>query len=292
MVGVSHLRPAERPDANPEEGAMQIQALEGKHILVLGGSTGIGYATAEYLLRTGAVVTVCARRPERLEVARQQLAAVTPGNGGSFSTMVADATDPAAVEAAVAAAADQDGQLEGAFVTAGDANYRPMLENTVQTVQDEFEINMYPLVNLIHFAAPRMMRSGGSIVAVSSVASILSSLGIAAYGAVKAGLDQYVRFAADELGEHGIRVNAVRPGLTKNGREAPELQDEAYLRHFKSITPLGAYGLSEDFAPMVSLLLSRETRWITGQVMSIDGGFSLRGHGGGSAVVMSAQTDN
>ena len=177
------------------------------------------------------------------------------------------------------------------FVTAGDATYRSVLDNRIETVQQEYADNMYPLVNAIAVAAPRMMREGGSIVVVSSVAAILSSLGISAYGAAKAALEQYVRFAADELGAHGIRVNAVRPGLTKNGRDSQNLSDENYLRHFRAITPLGAYGLPEDFAPMVSLLLSGETRWITGQVFSIDGGFSLRGHGGGSSVVMTHHTD-
>ncbi len=270
---------------------MPNDALGGLHILILGGSTGIGFGTAQYLARSGARLTVCARRPDRLEKARAALVADAPEAADRITTAIADASKPADVEKAVALAADADGQLDGVFVTAGDATYRPMLENTIETVQDEFEINMYPIVNVIHYASPRMMRDGGSIVAVSSVASILSSTGIAGYGAAKAALEQYVRFAADELGEHGIRVNSVRPGLTKNGRDEQYLDDESYLRHFKSITPLGAYGLPEDFAALVGVLLSPEARWITGQNISIDGGFSLRGHGGGAAVVMSTRTE-
>jgi NAD(P)-dependent dehydrogenase (short-subunit alcohol dehydrogenase family) len=251
----------------------------------------MGFATAEYLLRAGANVTVCARRESRLEQARKELLSTGRFEASALRTAVADARDPAAVEAAVATSADADGQLDGVFITAGDATYRPILENSIETVQQEFVDNMYPLVNAIQFGAPRMMRSGGSIVAISSVASILSSLGIAGYGAAKAALEQYVRFAADELGAYKIRVNAVRPGWTKNGRSGKEMEDSDMLRHFRSITPLGDYGLPEDFAPMVSLLLSSEARWITGQTFSIDGGFSLRGHGGASNIVMEEKSD-
>jgi NAD(P)-dependent dehydrogenase (short-subunit alcohol dehydrogenase family) len=269
---------------------MPTDALRDRHILVLGGSAGIGLATVEYLLRSGAVVTLTARGEPRLQAARESLVAATGVGPERVTAVRADAREPEAVAAAVERAVDADGQLDGVFVVAGDATYRPMLENTAATVQQEFTDNMYPLVNAISAAAPRMLRRGGSIVAVSSVAAVLSSIGIGGYGAAKAALEQYVRFAADELGEHGIRVNAVRPGLTRNGRDAGHLDDENYLAHFRTITPLGAYGLPEDFAAMVSLLLSTETRWITGQAFSIDGGFSLRGHGGRSAVVMSTNS--
>jgi NAD(P)-dependent dehydrogenase (short-subunit alcohol dehydrogenase family) len=269
---------------------MPIESLAGSHILVLGGSTGMGYATTEYLLQSGAVVTAAARRAAKLESARDQLLKETGVPADRLRTVIADATDPAAVQTAVDAALDADGQLDGIYITAGDATYQSILDNTIESVQKEYVDNMYPLVNAIQFGAPKMMKNGGSIVATSSVASILSSLGIAAYGAAKAALEQYVRFASDELGRYQIRVNSVRPGLTKNGRDGQNLEDEAFIGHFRSITPLGDYGLPEDFAPMVSLLLSRETRWITGQNFSIDGGFSLRGHGGASSVVMTAKS--
>lgn len=269
---------------------MPIDALQDRHVLVLGGSAGIGYATAEYLLRSGAVITITARGEPRLLQARESLIAATGVAPQRIAALRADARETSAVDAAVERAADADGRLDGVFVVAGDATYKPILENTVDSVQQEYTDNMYPLVNAIAAGAPRMLRGGGSIVAVSSVAAILSSLGISAYGAAKAALEQYVRFAADELGPKGIRVNAVRPGLTRNGRGQEHLTDERYLAHFRAITPLGAYGLPEDFAAMVSLLLSNEARWITGQAFSIDGGFSLRGHGGGSTVVMTTNS--
>jgi len=88
------------------------------------------------------------------------------------------------------------------------------------------------------------------------------------------------RSAADELGEHKIRVNAVQPGLTQNGRNAGMLDDGPYTEIFKALTPLGPYGLPEQFAPMVTMLLSEESSWITGQVFAIDGGMTLRAYGG------------
>jgi NAD(P)-dependent dehydrogenase (short-subunit alcohol dehydrogenase family) len=265
---------------------MPIDALRDRHILVLGGSAGIGLATAEYLLRSGAIVTICGRTPERLAQARSTLLTATGAPPDNLVALPADARDADAVRVATERSADAAGEVDGVFVVAGDATYLAMADNTVETVQKEFVDNMYPLVNAIAHAVPRMRRKGGSIVAVSSVAAVLSSTGIGGYGAAKAALEQYVRFAADELGPLGIRVNAVRPGLTKTA-EAGQHLDERYAAHFRAITPLGAHGLPEDFAGIVSLLLSGESRWITGQCISVDGGFGLRGHGGGAGTVMS-----
>jgi len=271
---------------------MKIDSLSGQHVAILGGSSGIGLGTAEFLLESGAVVTITGRRPALLDDAREQLAARTGAGADRLRVVASDARDADQVDAALTAAADDEGQLAAIFVPAGGTeDFRLVLDHTVESVVADYVGNVAPLVNAITRGAPRMMRDGGSIVAVSSVASILSSTGISSYGAANAALDQYVRFAADELGAHRIRVNAVRPGLTTNRRDSHHLEDAAFLAHFRAITPLGDYGFPEDFAPMVGLLLSAETRWITGQVFSIDGGFSLRGHGGGATTVSSVLSD-
>jgi NAD(P)-dependent dehydrogenase (short-subunit alcohol dehydrogenase family) len=126
-----------------------------------------------------------------------------------------------------------------------------------------------------------MMARGGSIVALSSTAGAMSYPKLGAYGAAKAALDHYVRVAADELGPHKIRVNAVRSGFTNSGGSVALIKDEPYVRRFGELTPLGPYGQPEDFGPMVGLLLSPDTSWITGQTFSIDGGLTVRGYAGG-----------
>ena len=259
---------------------MPLESLEGRHILILGGSDGMGYATADYLLRAKSDVTICARTASKLEAARDRLLSETGASPDQLRAMPADARDAAAVEKATAHATKASGELDGVFVVAGGASFIPVTRHTPETMAEEWAANMFPLVNAITSAVPRMKAAGGSIVALSSGAALRTYPGLAAYGAAKAGMEHYIRVAADELGQHKIRVNAVQPGLTRNGTNAEMLKDEAYVGTFAALTPLGPYGQPEDFAPMVSLLLSRDSSWITGQVFAIDGGMTLRAYGG------------
>jgi NAD(P)-dependent dehydrogenase (short-subunit alcohol dehydrogenase family) len=186
------------------------------------------------------------------------------------------------VQAAVATATGPRGELDGIFIVAGDGDWAPVLDSGIDKADHMWGINMYPLINAIQIGG-RVMKDhgGGSIVGLSSVAAYCSAPGMAAYGAAKAALEYYVRCAADELGEHNIRVNAVRSGYTETGSTTGIVADEVWNRKFVEATPLGkAYGQAEDFGPMVSLLLSDDTKWITGQIFAIDGGLSLRGYKG------------
>jgi NAD(P)-dependent dehydrogenase (short-subunit alcohol dehydrogenase family) len=261
---------------------MVIESLKNRHFLVLGGSSGMGLAVATYLARARAVVTICGRDQARLEAAHQQLLSETGAEQSHIRSKAGDGRDAAAVDAAIAHAADASGRLDGVFVVAGGGGFCPVTEVTLEMAAEEYALNVFPLINTINSAVPRMKKAGGAIVALSSTAAVLSYPKTSYYGAAKAGLEHYARVAADELGEHKIRVNVVRSGFTKSGATAPFVDDEQFIRGFQRATPLGEYyGLPEDFGPMVSLLLSPDTRWITGQVFAIDGGLTLRGYGGG-----------
>jgi NAD(P)-dependent dehydrogenase (short-subunit alcohol dehydrogenase family) len=259
---------------------MPLDSLQGRHILVLGGSSGMGYATSSYLLRSKANVTICARTADKLDAAHQRLLSETDAAPDQLRSMPLDARDAAAVAKSVELAANSAGELDGVFVVAGGGNFLAVHHHTPETMAEEWANNIFPLVNAITAVVPRMKRAGGSIVALSSGAGLRTYPGLSGYGAAKAGLDHYVRVAADELGKHKIRVNSVQPGLTMNGGNADAFQEEPLASIFKALTPLGPYGESEDFAPMVSLLLSNETSWVTGQVFAIDGGMTLRAYGG------------
>jgi NAD(P)-dependent dehydrogenase (short-subunit alcohol dehydrogenase family) len=260
---------------------MPLECLENRNFLVLGGSSGMGYAVAAHLLRSKSVVTIGARTPDKLEAARQRMLAETGAEASLLRTIEVDALDAAAVEAAVALAANDSGELDGAFVVAGGGDFMPVQDSSPQFAADQFATNVFPIVNTIKACFPRMKRAGGSIVALSSAAAVSSYPKLAAYGAAKAALDQYVRVAADELGEYQIRVNCVRSGFTKSDQSDALINDPDYVAQFARITPLGPYALPENFGPMVALLLSSDSSWITGQVFGIDGGLTLRGYGGG-----------
>jgi NAD(P)-dependent dehydrogenase (short-subunit alcohol dehydrogenase family) len=259
---------------------MPIDSLQGRHILILGGSDGMGYATAAYLLKAGAVVTICGRSEKKLNGAHERLLSETGADASRLRSTSLDACDTASVAAATKLALDGDGELDGVFVTAGGSGMAMVVDHTTEFLAKEWAGNLFPVMNAIVTAVPHMKRKGGSIVALSSVAAIRTLQGLAGYNAAKAGLEQYVATAADELGQYRIRVNSVRPGLTRTGVIGDEIDDPVYKARFEKHTPLGYYGVPEDFGPMVSMLLSPESSWITGQTFSIDGGLSLRGYGG------------
>ncbi|MCX7864021.1 MAG: SDR family oxidoreductase [Novosphingobium sp.] len=260
---------------------MPLDSIRDDHFLILGGSSGMGYATAAYLLAAGGIVTICGRNQDKLAAAHQRLLAQSGAAPDRLRSIAADATRPDAVEEAFALAARTDGSLDGVFVVAGAGLILAAEETTPQVVLEQMTTNLVPLVNAIRSAFVRMKQRGGSILAMSSAAALMPYPMLGAYGASKAALDHYVRNAADEFGKYRIRVNAVRSGFTNTPINGALMRDEHYIREFRRITPLGAYAEPEQFAAISALLLSRESDWITGAIVPVDGGLTLRGYGGG-----------
>ena len=116
------------------------------------------------------------------------------------------------------------------------------------------------------------MSSGGSIVCVSSAAATQSGWGLSIYGSAKAAVERFVRAAAFELGGAGIRVNAVRPGLTLPAERENDPALSQMVEAYTSETPLGRCGRPEDIARVVRFLAGPEAGWVTGQTFSADGG--------------------
>jgi NAD(P)-dependent dehydrogenase (short-subunit alcohol dehydrogenase family) len=121
------------------------------------------------------------------------------------------------------------------------------------------------------------MAVGGSFVAISSESSIMSIRGLGAYCASKAALDMMVRVAADELGGRGIRVNSIRPGLTRREAPSPIFGNNEIMRTYREQTPLVRSGIVEDCSYAVRYFAGAESAWTTGQCLTIDGGMELRG---------------
>ncbi|MGE3690071.1 MAG: SDR family NAD(P)-dependent oxidoreductase [Novosphingobium sp.] len=260
---------------------MPIDSLRDRHYLILGGTSGMGLAAAEYLARAGAQLTITGRDTGKLEAAHRHLLVNCRAAADHVRSLAADATLPDAVEAAVELAASPDGALDGVFIVAGGGAFMSVTDTTPELMLEQTTINVVPVINAIRSCFPRMKDKGGSILAMSSAAALCSYPMLGAYGAAKAALDQYVRVAADELGKYKIRVNAVRSGFTNSPANAGIMDDQGYIDAFRKITPLGAYAEPEEFGPIASLLLSPESSWITGQIYTVDGGLTLRGYGGG-----------
>ncbi len=231
--------------------------LSGKTILITGASSGIGKQTAIDVAANGADCIITGRNTIRLQ---ETFDALKPGNHQLF---VADLTNDRSIELLV----NQLKKLDGIVHSAGKFEYTP-----VQFINEK---NIDNLIN-INFRAPILLTSkilrrkkinkNGSLVFISSLASKDPSFGIAMYSATKRAIEGYSRLLALELGSKGIRSNSLLPFYvdTKMINETLDLVSEDVVEKHKNKLLIG-YGLPEDVSNLVMFLLSDDSRWITGQ---------------------------
>ena len=246
---------------------------EGRSVLVIGASSGIGRACALRLARDGALVTMAARGVERLETAAEGLRDAHPA--AAISTTRCDALDGAAVAAAIAHARDT-APLAAVISIPGGGGFSRILDYDDEAFRDEITLNVQPAFHAIKYGGRALSESGGSIVVVSSTSAVFSNRYLGAYCAAKAAVDQLVRVAADELGESGIRVNAVRPGLTQTATTTDMVNTPAIAERFLAEQPIARIGQPDDIADAVRYLAGPESSWVTGQGLTVDGGHTLR----------------
>ncbi len=259
----------------PGAAARQGAALEGAAALVTGGGSGIGLAAAAHLAREGAAVTICGRTRSRLESA---VARLREGSSSQISMVESDVTNEDQVEHAVTAAAARTGRLDVLVAAAGGSEAMgPVVLTSLEDWRRTLDMNVTGTFLCIKHAAPVMARAGGgSIVAVSSIAAPLSHRYLGAYSVGKAGIEALVRVAADELGPSRVRVNAVRPGLVDTELVAGVTAGGAVLEDYLAQMPIRRVGTPDDVAHAVRYLAGPESEWVTGQVITVDGGHTLR----------------
>jgi NAD(P)-dependent dehydrogenase (short-subunit alcohol dehydrogenase family) len=246
--------------------------LEGKHAIVVGGGSGIGLGTARLLARDGAVVTIAGRTQTKLSEAKATLAA----EGLDVRYAVCDVLKASDVRSAVDAAS-HDGCLEIAVVVPGGGSFKPVLTFGDDEFGKEVDANVRPIFLVLKYAGQAMVRAGGgSFVAVSSTAAVFSSRFLASYSAGKAAVDQLVRVAADELGEANIRVNSVQPGLTRTPGTERMFSNPEILATFLGNQALARHGEIDDIAHAIRFMAGPESSWVTGQLLTVDGGNTLR----------------
>jgi NAD(P)-dependent dehydrogenase (short-subunit alcohol dehydrogenase family) len=238
--------------------------LKGKTAFITGGNSGIGLATAKLFAAEGARVAITGRDSDRLH------SAVAEIGHGAFA-IKADATDPAALEDAVAQAVKKFGKLDIVFANAGIPGNTPLGGTTLETFEKIIKTNLTGVFFTVQAAVPQM-NDNGSIVLNGSVISVLGSPGYSAYAATKAG----VRVMASELSPRGIRVNVVAPGGTRTpiwgpGIATPEAEKALEGRIPRS-TPLGRIGEADHIAKTVLFLASDDAAHVQGQEIFVDGG--------------------
>ena len=244
--------------------------LKNKVGFVTGGGTGIGLACARAIIDGGGSVALAARRTVVVEAAAEEL-------GNAAIGVHCDVTDQDSVDKAVAATVERFGALHVAVNAAGIGGAGHVLNSTAEQFAAVLDTNLTGAFRSMRAEARAIKNAGGgSIVNISSIAGALTHRQMTSYCASKSGLNMLTMCAADDLGEIGIRVNAVMPGLVQTDLAQPLWSNEAVVAEYKRRMPVSRLGTPDDVAGIVAFLLSDASSWITGQCIGVDGGHTIR----------------
>jgi len=247
--------------------------LTGQVALVTGAGSGLGRAVAARFAEAGASVIVHHR--QSAEGARSVVRGIEAAGGRSLAVQ-GDLAREEDASRVVAAAVEAFGRLDVLINNAGIYPVAGLLEMTAAEWDEMMAATLRSAVLCTQAAARRMagQGTGGAVVNVTSIEAERPARGHGHYGAAKAGLAAYTRVAAVELAAHGIRVNAVAPGLV--WREGIEQDWPDGVARWHEAAPLGRLGMPEDVADACLFLASAAARWITGVSLTVDGGVLAR----------------
>jgi NAD(P)-dependent dehydrogenase (short-subunit alcohol dehydrogenase family) len=242
---------------------------DGKRVVIIGGTSGMGLATAKMLLDGGARVLVTGRSQAGLESAEKEL-------GGSAIVVSSDARSLTDIDALATRVKGEFDTFDLLFVNAGFSIPTP-LDSVTEAIYDEmFNLNAKGPFFAVQKFAPLINR-GGSVVLTTSIANVKGMPGQATYGAAKAALRSFARVLAAELLPREIRVNAVSPGPIDTGileKAFPDKDAAARMRgHASGMVPMKRFGTPEEIAKAV-LFLAFDATFTTGAELPVDGGWS------------------
>jgi 3-oxoacyl-[acyl-carrier protein] reductase len=243
----------------------------GKRVLVTGGASGIGEATARRFLSEGASVVVLDRSAENLAAAAKRLEAAR-ADGSELVLEQADVTSAEDVDRVVGAAVQRSGGIDVLVSNAGIAYEEPFLDISRERWDETQRINLTGMFVVTQRVAREMVRAGGgTILLTSSTNGLVGEDKYAHYNASKGGVTLLTKSLAIELGPHGIRVNAVCPGYIVTPL-AESIDDPEFMEAYRLRLPLRRLGKPEDVAGTFAFLASDDAAFIHGETVVIDGG--------------------
>lgn len=254
-------------------GVLDSFALHGRTALVTGGYRGLGLAFARALAEAGADVVIGARDVDACQQAAAELASET---GRRVVGVGLDVVDRDSVQAAVAAAVELGGRLDVLVNNAGACFHRPALEVPDEEFRAVFDTNVEGLWRMSQVAARSMAEAGsGSIINIGSISAMIVNRPQwqPAYNASKAAVHQLTKSLAAEWAPLGIRVNAVAPGYVKT--EMAPVDEPRFRARWIEDAPMQRYAMPEEIAPTVVFLASAASAFMTGSVVTIDGGYTV-----------------
>ncbi len=243
--------------------------LRGKSALITGGASGLGKQTAATMAAEGVRVMIADVNDSTLDSARRELAAA----GAEVEAVRVDVRSMESCSTAVAATIARFGAVDILVNSAGIGGPNEFFAQTgPRDWEDLIAINLLGVIHCCRAVTDHMIeRASGKIVSIASEAGKANEKRMVVYGATKGGVISLTRGLAAELGRFNICVNAVCPGVTRTPMTA--YIDEAMEKQASRFYPLGRLGQPEDIAPMITFLASERASWITGQAISVSGGF-------------------
>src|SRR3954463_8743369 len=243
-------------------------------VLVTGGGSGIGRATAQRTARDGAAVAVIDRDAPNADAT----VALIADAGGTARAYACDVGDEDAVAETVGAAGRELGRVTG-VVTAAGIFHGPDLQPAHQVTVDDFvtvlRVNLVGTFAVIKHALPMLIDGGGAIVTIASTAAIRGHGYGAGYTASKGGVDALTRLLAVQYGANGVRANCICPGGVDTPMTGGVFASDEAIGRARQRVPIGRYAQARDVGDVAIFLLSDDARYVTGQTVPVEGGATI-----------------
>jgi NAD(P)-dependent dehydrogenase (short-subunit alcohol dehydrogenase family) len=255
-----------------------MKLLEGKKAVITGGSEGIGYAIAEAFVKNGADVIIISRNNKKLNNAAEKLSIYNK----KVNTISFDLSNLSKISTLTKEINLIYGQVDILVNNAAMALFEKIEDIKPSELEQIIRMNVQSPYILSQHLLPSLLETKGNIINISSYFShkMIPGRYSTAYSLTKGAMDSFTKALACELGPRGIRVNAIAPGSVKTPlfmtamRKMRDKQREEFTNKVKTIYPLGRLGEPDDLGGIAVFLASEEARWVTGSIMSVDGGLT------------------